>query len=143
MPRIEPAKQEEVKTVETFPVSFMVITCDQDSALMQGLLDTLPRGSEVCILHNAKGTEESLSEMEVTQLGHITLRLRRWVYVGDFHFAQARNLCDEMSTQEWCMWLDTDDRLMHCQHSLLRKFATERHGIPRLGRWGHPLCDQP
>jgi len=122
MPRIEPTQP---VTVETFPVSFMLITHDMDAKLLQGFMDTMPKGAEVCILHNSKGEEESLSEVEVTQHGTLTIRLRRWVYVGDFHFAQARNLCDELATNEWCMWLDTDDRLMHCQHSLLRKFATE------------------
>lgn len=122
MPEIVPPQPPQV---ERFPISFCVITCDADAGHLNAMLSTLPRGAEVCILHNKQGNEESLSEMEVTQHGTITVMLRRWTYVGDFHFAQARNLCDEMATNDWVMWVDTDDRLNACQHELMRSFATK------------------
>jgi hypothetical protein len=118
------AKQQPA-TVETFPVSFCVITCDADAPHFNAMMATLPPNAEVCILHNQRGEAEDLSEMEVTQHGNRTVRLRRWTYVGDFHFAQARNLCDEMATNDWCMWVDTDDRLNACQHEVIRRFAIE------------------
>lgn len=122
MPEIIPPTTTSTQ-VEKFPVSFCLITCDADAKHLNPMLSTLPRGSEVCILHNAQGEVESLSEVEVTQHGTITVMLRRWVYVGDFHFGQARNLCDEMATNDWCMWIDTDDRLNACQHEVIRQFA--------------------
>jgi hypothetical protein len=60
MPRIEPTPVE-TKAVDKFPCSFMLITHDMDAKLLQGFMDTMPKGAEVCILHNAKGEEESLS----------------------------------------------------------------------------------
>lgn len=121
MPEIVDLKPEIVKV---FPVSFMVITCDADAPHLNKMLATLPHGAEVCILHNKKGEVETLSEVEVISNGAHTIKLRRWVYVGDFHFAQARNLCDELASNDWCMWIDTDDRLAACQHELIESFAT-------------------
>ena len=125
MPRIE--AQQPTPQAETFPVSFVVITHEADAPMMQGLLNTLPANAEVCILTNRQtkdGEEPTLSEVEVKQVGTLTLRLQHWVYAGSFHFAEARNLCDQLATNEWRMWIDTDDRLAHCQHELLRRFAT-------------------
>jgi len=121
MPTISEPKQER----QAFPVSFMVITCDDDKERLQGLINTIPQGAELCILYNQRGESESLSEVEVIDNGAHTVRLRRWTYVGDFHFAQARNLCDELATNEWLMWVDSDDRLSACQHELIRTFATQ------------------
>lgn len=116
---------EPVETAELFPVSFCIITNNEDADQLTALMNTLPSGSEVCILTNAPGKEESLSEVETLHIGSHTVRNRKWVYVGPFHFGQARNLAHEMATNDWMMWIDSDDRLAHCQHEAIRKLATQ------------------
>lgn len=113
------------QTQELFPVSFVVITRNEDLQHLARMMETLPQHCEVSILSNMQGQEESLSEMEVVQQGTRTIRNRKWIYTGDFHFGHARNLADEMATNDWRFWIDSDDRLAHCQHERIARVAKQ------------------
>ena len=107
----------------TFPVSFVVITRNEDLKHLQQMINTLPPDCEVCILSNMQGKEDSLSEIETINVGTRILINRKWIYTGDFDFAKARNLADEMASNDWRFWIDSDDRLAHCQHEQIRRVA--------------------
>lgn len=110
-------------TTPNFPVSFVVITRNEDLQHLSKMLETLPEHCEVCILSNMAGEQESIGDVEVLQQGTRTIRNRKWIYSGAFHFGDARNLADEMATNDWRFWIDSDDRLVHCQHEAIRRIA--------------------
>lgn len=133
---------QEIESNQVFPVTFCVITNNEDADLLTGLLNTLPSGSEVCILTNMPGKEESLSETETMTIGSHTVHNRKWIYTGPFHFGKARNLSHEMATNDWIMWVDSDDRLAHCQHEVIRKLAlTAKPGTG--GAWAGVTSYEP
>lgn len=109
---------------QTFPVSFVVITRNEDFNHLVAMMNTLPEHCEVCVLSNMLGSEESLSEIETVMMGTRTVHNRKWIYTDVFDFGKARNLADEMATNDWRFWIDSDDRLAHCQHESIRRVAT-------------------
>lgn len=100
-------------------ISFVVISRAEDKTQLLHMLQTLPQGSEVCILWNQKGKKEKLGPVEECEQDGLNIRQRMWTYEGDFCFATARNHSQEMATNDWCFWIDSDDRLLPFQHHLI------------------------
>jgi glycosyltransferase involved in cell wall biosynthesis len=119
------SEPEEPTIDKRYPVSFVVITCNEDLQHLAAMVETLPEYCEVCILSNMQGTEESLSEVETLQQGTRTIHNRKWIYTGVFHFGQARNYADEMATNDWRFWIDSDDRLASCHHKTILRVAKQ------------------
>lgn len=113
----------ETQEVKAFPVSFVVITRNEDLEHLARMIETLPQHCEICVLSNMQGDKDGVTEMEVVQQGTRTIRNRKWIYTGNFHFGHARNLADEMATNDWRFWIDSDDRLAHCQHQKIARVA--------------------
>ena len=115
--------------LDSFPVSFCVIASHDDMhKSMQGMLRSLPKNAEVCILLNKQGREHHVSDVTEHTDEHHTIRSREWTYEkGKFSFAQARNLCGQMATKEWIFWMDCDEYLCEQQHEGIAE-ATLRHG---------------
>ena len=111
--------------VTVYPVSFVVITRNEDLAHLSRMIETLPSNCEVCVLSNGQGETDSVSEIETIRDGTRTIRSMKWVYSGSFHFGHARNLADSMATNDWRFWIDSDDRLAHCQHGIIARVANE------------------
>lgn len=106
---------------EYLNISFCIIARKADAGWMPQLLQSLPKGGEVCILWNQQGEYEEFTTEEPKQLPDGTvMRYASWTYEGMFDFAAARNLCIGSASRGWIMWLDADDRLLPHQHSVLR-----------------------
>lgn len=100
-------------------VSFCIIARKADAGWMPQLLQSLPKGGEVCILWNQPGEYEEFTTEEPKVLPDgTTMRYASWTYTGMFSFAEARNLCIGSASRGWIMWLDADDRLLPHQHSV-------------------------
>lgn len=114
----EQTTEEEATELDEFPVSFCVIaTLDhfKDNALH--MIRSLPANAQICVLFNQEGKEEQLSELEIKTEAQRTLRSKMWTYkAGEFSFAKARNLCDELATKDWIFWIDCDELLAQAQH---------------------------
>ena len=60
---------------DTFPVSFCVIASMQDMHdSLQGMLRSLPKNAEVCIVLNEPGKESNISELTIHEDEHRTIR---------------------------------------------------------------------
>lgn len=126
-------------TLPTFPVSFCVIASMADMHdSLQGMLRSLPKGAEVCILLNEQGKENHLANVVEHSDEYRTIRSQKWTYEKDkFSFATARNLCGMLATKEWIFWIDCDEYLCEQQHEGIAE-ATVRHG----GGVGGFMCGQ-
>ena len=124
---------------DTFPVSFCVIASMQDMHdSLQGMLRSLPKNAEVCIVLNEPGKESHISELAIHEDENRTIRSVKWTYQkGKFDFSFARNLCNTLATKDWIFWMDCDEYLVEQQHEGIAE-ATVRHG----GGVGGFMCGQ-
>lgn len=98
-----------------YPISFLVITTEQDAALLPRMMESLPKGVEVCIVVTEKSeTEEYTVDGEYSEDDRV-VRLARWKY-KQFSFAKARNYSIELASYDWCIWMDSDDVLLREHH---------------------------
>lgn len=107
--------------VGLYPVSFVSIATE--SAIEDGsfanMVSSLPTNAEVNVLINRLSPDgvERLSDITEEREGNRVLRHQLWDYkqlhtikhINDF--AQARNYAHDMATQDWVMWMDTDEVL--------------------------------
>ena len=87
-----------------------IIASEQDLTRLELTLKTIPKFDNIYILENKKSEtgEESLELVHSTG----TLHHWRWNWIGDsFSFADARNKCFALSSNEWIFWLDCDDEI--------------------------------
>lgn len=106
-------------------LSFVCIASLNDKAHVSQMLTTLPKGYEVCILWNRQADVESITPLDESTSNGLFLRQRVWSYVGEFRFDEARNKADEMATNDWCFWVDADDRLQAHQHELFERIIAD------------------
>lgn len=100
----------------TFPVSFCIIASVKDFRTdFQRCVESLPINSEVCVLLNRTGETDKLTDVEYQFVNGRKIVIREWVHT-DFSFAKARNLCHDIATNDWVMWIDCDEVLAEAQH---------------------------
>ena len=84
------------------------------------MLASLPKGIEVCIVMTEKSDMDHFQLDDYFEHDGNDFRTATWYY-KNFSFSKARNYSIEMATNDWCVWMDSDDVLLsHCKDELLK-----------------------
>lgn len=102
-------------------ISVCMITRTDDLHYIANTVSTCPVGSEIVIVETIRGEHESF------EMVHETEHIKHWrlVYVGDFHFANARNKALSLCTNPWVLSLDTDDALSDLERRWIQEVLPE------------------
>ncbi len=106
---LQPAETQVPETI-----SVIVITREEDIPLMHRMIGTLPSGVEVSIVITKQADVESFELMEGYEDGGRTFKVGVWSYVK-FNFSKARNYSIELASNEWLLWMDSDDMMLDFQ----------------------------
>lgn len=110
----ESAKEAQLKQ-DAHKISFIVITQASDSDKLERMLKSLPKRVEVCIVVTEK-SDRDFFEIDGEFINDERIyRLATWQY-KQFSFATARNHSLSLATNDWCIWIDSDDLLLEHQH---------------------------
>lgn len=108
------AKEAQLKQ-DAHKISFVIITQASDSDKLERMLKTLPKRVEVCIVVTEK-SDRDFFEIDGEFINDERIyRLATWQY-KQFSFATARNHSISLATNDWCIWIDSDDMLLEHQH---------------------------
>ena len=98
----------------------------------------LPRNVEVCFLETVPdNTIDEAKFVLVKQsidANNNAINFGRWRYpAGLFSFSEARNICKEMATREWILFLDMDERLNYIPLEFKPFFDLDDKNIAAVG----------
>lgn len=109
----------------------LIVKHDQPEGDLKSFLDHLPRGYEVVVVitcPDAEGERLEIVADEQQPDGIGRLVIAKWHYTGAFHFGNARNAALSLSTRDWVLWLDIDDRL-HSGWDVLQELPSVPAGV--------------
>jgi glycosyltransferase involved in cell wall biosynthesis len=109
-----PTTAHEYDASEHVDLSIYVITRKEDFHHLPDMIDSLPRGVELVIVETVPdkakaGHAPVQTGCEYVKGRHVktyTWHFDRW------DFSSARNAALSLCTREWCMWMDSDDRIV-------------------------------
>lgn len=111
----------EPTTVAEVPLSVYVITRKEDFPLLPEMIASLPVGIELVIVDTvndaAKAGQAPTADRSEVIDGR-SVRTYTWYYAR-WDFASARNAALGLCSREWCMWMDSDDRMPTIYHGEL------------------------
>ena len=109
------------------PVSFVCIASENDAHFVADMLKTIPPKSEVVILWNKRGDDESVVHRKDVPFANGTVVRYYQTQWQELDFAALRNTAIALASREWIMWMDADDRLLTHQHGF---FTSKLHEYP-------------
>jgi hypothetical protein len=92
-------------------VSVIVITHSDHEEELRGMLASLPKGIEICIVNTIESDMDYFQIDDVFEHEGNDYRTGTWYY-KNFSFAKARNYSIDLATNDWCVWMDSDDYLL-------------------------------
>lgn len=75
------------------------------------MLASLPKGIEICIVETVESDMDYFQIDDVFEHEGNDYRTGTWYY-KNFSFAKARNHSIDLATNDWCVWMDSDDYLL-------------------------------
>lgn len=118
------------KTIKSkVQLSVCVITREQDADNLARMIDSLPEGVEICLVTTSKGDKDEFIQSESFEHEGRVYRCGNWTYSKHFDFSRARNYSIELATNDWCVWMDSDDVFLREQHKDLLDIPTLPGGI--------------
>jgi hypothetical protein len=106
----------ETPSPEQVSVSFVVIAAEKDAHYMRDMLSTIPANSEVVVLWNKCGTDDSVVHRKDVAMQNGTIVRYYQTEWKELDFSALRNVAIGLASREWIMWMDADDRLLIHQH---------------------------
>jgi len=95
----------------TEQISVIVITHAGHSEELPKMLASLPKGIEICIVETVESDMDYFQIDDVFEHEGNDYRTGTWYY-KNFSFAKARNHSIDLATNDWCVWMDSDDYLL-------------------------------
>lgn len=93
-------------------LSVITIFREEDRPLLNGILKTLPEGSEWLQIRTIY-SENLTNHLELPSVTEKGVKIREIThYYKDFRFDVAKNIGIELANNEWCLVLDSDERLL-------------------------------
>ena len=116
------------KLSDTEQVSIIVITHSDHEEELQRMLASLPKGVEVCIVQTVESDMDFFQIDDTFEHEGNEFRTGTWYY-KNFSFAKARNHSIDLATNDWCMWMDSDDYLLPQFHDDVKDLVKLPPGV--------------
>ena len=127
----ETSKSSSCETAQ-LDISFACIAHKSEAHHVMQMLATIPAGAEVVVLWNEQGDNIGVMERKTVTLQNGTVVRYYETEWRKLHFANLRNLCIDLCSREWVMWIDADDRLLPHQHSWFSELDIYPPGVGGL-----------
>lgn len=101
-------------------LSVCVITTPNNATRLERLSKSLPADCEAIVLETVPSVTGRDEVEEVNPGSSNLVRAYRWHYLGEFHFARARNVCLSFARREWVLSIDSDEVLNPMEHEIMR-----------------------
>lgn len=106
--------------IEQLPLSVCIMFHKGDAHFLEGCINALPDGAEICLMENVKTSDIvkiGFDDYGTTQSERNVLKkARNTVYEKNFSFASCRNKNIEMATRDWILFIDPDETLWFTEH---------------------------
>jgi len=91
-------------------ISFVVLYCDDDVQYLDGLIESLPRNTELILVKTVE-SETPKVKFYGTRIQYQVLICDYEINYIDFNLAHFRNVAKSFATCEWIVSLDADERI--------------------------------
>jgi hypothetical protein len=109
-------------------ISVIVITHSEHESELKSMLASLPSGIEVCIVQTVESDMDYFQIDDCFEHEGNECRTGTWYY-KNFSFSKARNHSIDLATNDWCVWMDSDDYLLPQFHDDLKDLVNLPPGI--------------
>lgn len=112
----------------TEQISVIVITHAGHEEELGRMLASLPKGIEVCIVNTVESDMDYFQIDDVFDHDGNDFRTGTWYY-KNFSFSKARNHSIDLATNDWLVWMDSDDWLLPQFQNDLKDLVTLPKGV--------------
>jgi hypothetical protein len=109
-------------------ISVIVITHAGHEEELGRMLASLPKGIEVCIVNTVQSDMDYFQIDDCFEHEGNDFRTGTWYY-KNFSFSKARNHSIDLATNDWCMWMDSDDYLLPQFHDDVKDLVNLPLGV--------------